>query len=73
MVVEPWEWYIIVEYFFRIHLRHYRCIITEFERKVNFQNYPFKGGYVLKIDFLKLFNNDDKKCKRISTENLLVV
>ena len=43
-----------------------RCIITEFVRKVDFQNRPF-GGYVLGIVFLKLLNKDDKKCKKKST------
>ena len=32
----------------------------------------FLGGYVLRIGFLKLFNND-KKCNKNSTVNKLVV
>ena len=27
------------------------------------------GGYVLRIDFLKLLNNDGRKCKQNSTVN----
>ena len=37
------------------------CIITELERKVDFQNYPIGCSYFLRIDFFKLLNNDDKK------------
>ena len=31
------------------------------------------GGYVLRIDFFKLLNNDDEKCNKNSTANLLDV
>ena len=29
----------------------------------------FNDGYVLRIDFFKLLNNDDNKCKKNSTVN----
>ena len=44
-----------------------RRIFTEFERKVIFKIMNF-DGYVLRIGFLKLSYNDDKKCKQNSTE-----
>ena len=31
------------------------------------------GGYVLRIDFIKLLTYDDKKCNKNSTVNKLVV
>ena len=49
-----------------------RRIFTEFERKVDFQNCRFGHGYVLRIVFL-LLNNDDTKCNKNSTVNQLVV
>ena len=54
--------YSIVENIFRIHLRHVkrfkRCIITEFQRKVDFQNHPF-GWVRFENRFLKLSNIND--------------
>ena len=45
-----------------------RRIFTEFERKVDVQNHEF-GWVRFQNRFLKLLNNDDKKCKQNSTVN----
>ena len=56
--------------FVRIHLRHIyktilRCIIIEFERKVDFQTHLFRADPFLELVFLKLLNNDDKNVNKI--------
>ena len=37
----------------------------KFERKFDVQNSYFGGGYVFRISFFKLLNNDDIKCKKV--------
>jgi len=46
--------------FIWVEIKFPRFIITEFECKVDVQNYDL-GGYVFRIGFLKLLNNDDEK------------
>ena len=46
-----------------------RCIINEFECKVDVQNHEFGWIRLQNRFFFKLLNNDDKKCKQNSTVN----
>ena len=46
-----------------------RSVNPEFERNFDVQNFYFGGGYVFRISFLKLFNNDAIKCKKSSPIN----
>ena len=56
----------------RIHLRHikrfYDVYLLSLSAKSTFKIMNL-GGYVFRIGFLKLLNNDDKKCKQNFTEN----
>ena len=53
----------IVDKYFRIHLRHiklyYDVYLLSLIAKSTFK-IIFLGGYVLRIGFLKILNNDDK-------------
>ena len=57
-------------------MRHWKRFnnvkLLSFSAKSTFQIIQM-GGYVLRIDFLKLLNNDDEKCKKKSAVNKLDV
>ena len=44
--------------------------IPEFEHKVDTQNHQL-GGYILRIVFFKLWNDDDKKCQKSKLNSCL--
>ena len=60
----------IVDTFLKIHLRHIKLFYDVYLRSLSAKS-TFKimnlGRYVFRVGFLKLVNNDDKKCKQNST------
>ena len=59
-----WTEYVLLWTFFKDSFETYKtfpwCIITEFECKLDVGNHKLVG-YVFRIGFFKLFDNDDKK------------